>query len=504
MRRCCGCFFGLFLLAGLVGAAEPQGKIVHETWDAAYLNGAKAGFVHTTVREFEQDDQKVLRSTLEFDLTLKRFTETVRVRMETGTDETPEGKVTGVSMRQFLGKEQVLVMTGVVEGDELHVKVNGPHRIDKKIPWDDKVVGMYAQERMFRERKVKPDDTFTYLSYEPQIMAVVTTQVTIKDYEDVQVPGTKARQRLLRVQAVGDKIDGFQPPPLISWLDKDLNPVVSQTEMQMLGKVMLYRTTRAVALGAGSDVARIPDIGKLIPVNRRLASPYDTDRAVYRITISGDDNPGTTFATDNRQQVKNVKGNTFELHVRGIHAPQAIDDPAPVKEEYLKSSYFINNDDAKVKEHARRAVGNEKDAWKQARLIERWVYRNMENKNFTEAFATADHVARTLEGDCTEHAVLAAAMCKAVGIPAKAAVGLIYADSPQGPGMAFHMWTEVWIQGQWIPIDATLGRGYVDATHLKISDHSWYDTQSLKPLLPLLRVLGKVKIEIVSASVGDR
>ena len=63
--------------------------------------------------------------------------------------------------------------------------------------------------------------------------------------------------------------------------------------------------------------------------------------------------------------------------------------------------------------------------------------------------------------------------------------------------MAYHMWTEVWVRGQWLPIDATLGRGYVGATHLKIADHSWADTTSLTPLLPVLRVLGKLSIEVV-------
>ena len=74
----------------------------------------------------------------------------------------------------------------------------------------------------------------------------------------------------------------------------------------------------------------------------------------------------------------------------------------------------------------------------------------------------------------------------------------IYADTKTGPVLAFHMWTEVWVKGQWTALDATLGRGYVGATHLKITDHSWHETQSLTPMLPLLRVLGKVSVEVVS------
>ena len=67
--------------------------------------------------------------------------------------------------------------------------------------------------------------------------------------------------------------------------------------------------------------------------------------------------------------------------------------------------------------------------------------------------------------------------------------------------MAFHMWTEVWVGGKWVPLDATLGRGYVGATHLKITDHSWHGRRDLAPLLPVIRVLGKGKmaIEVVSS-----
>jgi transglutaminase-like putative cysteine protease len=115
-----------------------------------------------------------------------------------------------------------------------------------------------------------------------------------------------------------------------------------------------------------------------------------------------------------------------------------------------------------------------------------------------QALATAEQVARTLKGDCTEFSMLMAAMCRAEGVPSRTAIGLIYADGPR-PAFSFHMWTEVWVQGQWWALDATLGRGYVGATHLKITDHSWDDTRSLTPLLPLLRVLGKASIEVVNA-----
>ena len=104
--------------------------------------------------------------------------------------------------------------------------------------------------------------------------------------------------------------------------------------------------------------------------------------------------------------------------------------------------------------------------------------------------------------DLVEYAMLTAALCRAEGIPSRTAIGLIYADTPQGPAFSFHMWTEVWVQGRWIPLDAILGKGFVGATHLKITDHSWHEVRSLTPMLPLLRVLGKIAIEVVRVENG--
>jgi transglutaminase-like putative cysteine protease len=115
-------------------------------------------------------------------------------------------------------------------------------------------------------------------------------------------------------------------------------------------------------------------------------------------------------------------------------------------------------------------------------------------------FPTASQVCRDLEGDCRQHAVLTAALCRAAAVPARTAVGVIYVREPgRSPVFVFHMWTEVHVAGQWLGVDATLGQGGIGATHLKIADQSWRDTQTLAPLLPVVRVLGKVAIDVVSA-----
>ena len=183
-----------------------------------------------------------------------------------------------------------------------------------------------------------------------------------------------------------------------------------------------------------------------------------------------------------------------------LREPQAGAQQGNVSDEYRKSCYYLNSDDPQVRSLARGAAGMETDAWKKAQLIEKWVHRAMRSSN-SVPFTSAGQIARDLQGDCRQHAVLTAALCRAADVPARTAVGLVYVkDAERGPVMVFHMWTEVWVNGQWIAIDATLGQSGIGAGHIKIADQSWYDTETLMPLLAVARVLGKLSIEVVSVN----
>jgi len=191
--------------------------------------------------------------------------------------------------------------------------------------------------------------------------------------------------------------------------------------------------------------------------------------------------------------------------VSASHGPlkDAPAQEAPGK-EFTASNFFINWDNELVKGHAAKAVAGLQEtatAWDKALAVEKWVKANMKAFEFSQAMATADNVAKTLSGDCTEYAMLAAAMCRAVGIPSRTALGLVYAPGKDGPYLAYHMWFEVYAGEQWVPLDATLGMGGVGPGHVKITDHSWHDEKSFAPLLPVLRTLSaKPAVEVLKVA----
>jgi transglutaminase-like putative cysteine protease len=492
----------LVLAISPLRAAQPRGRIVEDIWQEARLEGFKAGYVHTRVREVEESGDKRLHTTSELHLVLLRNQRRIGLRMETGSEETSTGRVVAVSMRQFQGEQEQIHMRGTVVDDQLSIRVAGSTHLEMKIPWNERVIGLYRQQHLFKERQVRPGDVFSFLTFEPVITTVVTNQVTVKDYEEVTGPAGK--RRLLRVESTPDPVKAneaqVQLPGMTTWLDEDLLPVQSSFVIPQLGTVVLYRSAQPVSLPT-----KPPDVDflrtALIPIRTAIHNPSQVRSAVYRITVKGDTDPTSAFVQDERQSCRNVQNDTFELHVRSSVPPQPAQVPQTGQqpnEEFLNSCYWIDSDAAAIRRDAKLAVKKETDPWKKARLIEHWVHETMQVA-FDEPFAPASEVAKTRRGDCRQHALLTTALCRAAGVPARTAIGLCYADDrKQGPVMAFHMWTEVWVQGQWLAIDATRGFGSVGATHLKITDHSWHNIQSLTPLLPLYRVLGKLSIEVVS------
>jgi len=118
----------------------------------------------------------------------------------------------------------------------------------------------------------------------------------------------------------------------------------------------------------------------------------------------------------------------------------------------------------KIQKLAKEIVGDESDLWKKSQRILDWVYNNIEKKitiNIPFALSTLE----TRQGDCNEHAVLFTALARAVGIPTRICLGLVWSEELQGFG--YHAWAEVFI-GEWTPTDPTLGQLIADATHITL------------------------------------
>jgi hypothetical protein len=89
--------------------------------------------------------------------------------------------------------------------------------------------------------------------------------------------------------------------------------------------------------------------------------------------------------------------------------------------------------------------------------------------DFAGHYSAADAIMRR-RGDCSEDAVVLAALGRAVGIPTRVVSGLAYArERYHGVSHSFlpHSWTIAWIDGRWQSFDMSLGA--FDAAHIAFS-----------------------------------
>ena len=115
-------------------------------------------------------------------------------------------------------------------------------------------------------------------------------------------------------------------------------------------------------------------------------------------------------------------------------------------------------------------------------------------------YASAAEVAISKQGDCSEFAVLTAAMCRAVGIPAQVVVGIAYVDDFAGfQGFGGHAWAQAYVGKEWIGLDASFkgaGLGGYDAGHIALASGNGEPADFFN----LATTLGKFKIEKVTVS----
>jgi transglutaminase-like putative cysteine protease len=98
----------------------------------------------------------------------------------------------------------------------------------------------------------------------------------------------------------------------------------------------------------------------------------------------------------------------------------------------------------------------ESDAAPSPADLEQFVFKHIINKSYSRAFDLASRVAATQEGDCTEHAVLLAALARAHGYPARVVFGNLVLDLDEGLFAFGHAWAEIYVGDAWQIRDATM------------------------------------------------
>jgi len=475
-------------------AADPDLPIpeTEETWQVLYLAGQRVGYARIQMAPVEIEGQIQVRTAAETMLTIKRFGQVLRMSTTLESRETLSGDLVQFHFAMANPPASSSSTTGTIANGTLSLakEVDG-RKTTLSQPWTAGVKSPTYQDRLLRLKPLKSGETTTVETFFPEFNKPGTVTIEAGDYEEIALLNGE-KQRLQKLVVSNSLLPAAKTK---AWVNAAGQSIKSSTSM--LGTEMVtYTVPKAEALKSLSVEELDLGIATLVKVTR-IPDPYATQQVVYQIAIE-DADPSTEIPTGDTQTLKKISDHVSQLTVTAIPLPDSA-TIGDVDAAYLGSNDYLQVNDEKVRQHAQAAAGSLTDPAAIARSMEVYVQRTLSKKNFSTALASAGEVARNLEGDCTEHAVLLAAMLRSKGIPSRVAVGLVYIDNP--PAFGGHMWTEAHLNGQWIPLDGTLGRGGIGATHIKLGDASFDDKDGapLAAFASLMSIIGKLQIEIVTA-----
>jgi transglutaminase-like putative cysteine protease len=480
------------VVLGLVATAAPRALAGSESWDAVFIGGNKVGYMKIRVNPVFEGERKLQNVLVDFHLSFKRGNDSSTVEVQYGTIETPEGQVLRLDTRTLLSQQVIRVHGDVINGKMLLKIENGDQKQELSIPWTPDTFGPYGAELSLSRQPIKPGEVRKVKTFVPDLNKVVEATLTARVMEPVALGGG-ANRDLLRVDQDVTLDGGKKAPEMSSTLWVDENGQILKTFTDANGGMITYRTTKEAALrvAAKADL----NAAQIVKLNRKITNPENSRDIIYKVTLANGE-PSEVFPADRRQSLKSGPAPmSAVLQVKSAGPGDGQAGPDTVGAEYLRPNPLITSNDPRVVSLARRAVGTNTDPWAKAQAITTWVAKNLKDKNFETTFAPADEVARTLAGDCTEHGVLTAAMCRAEGIPARVVTGLVYV--PPQAGFGFHMWNEVYVNQRWVAIDSAFNQTQVDAAHIKLSESSLDGVAPFESFLPVARVFGKLKMEAV-------
>ena len=290
----------------------------------------------------------------------------------------------------------------------------------------------------------------------------------------------------------------IMPAALTECLD-DAGEVIRAHAQLGIGAFTLTRMDRASAQaplpGGGVDVLRRSVVG--------VSPPADGLLRAQRAAVTVRARTGTLLPLPSAgaQRVERAADGasarvTVDAALGSVPAEGDAADP-----RYRGPSPVVDSEDPEVRDAALRTVATVTggDAAR-ADALRAFVHRHITGKDLASVFASASSVMRSRSGDCTEHAVLLAAMLRAAGIPSRLAAGVVYAREFAGVRgcYAWHMWTQALIDGQWRDLDATLADRPFHAGHILVATGA-QDGPSIDPVFAGMVVsVGNLSIAVES------
>lgn len=423
-----------------------------DTWMSVLLGGRKIGSLHIE----RQRDGQTVTTTQTLAILLTRNGKNIPLGNTIRSVETPDGQPLGFGARSTMS-----AMDSTVEGrrqpdGRFHVDITvGGATRRETMDWPAGALLAEGQRLAMLRAGAHPGVHYELAIFDPASRQVAQTQVEVLGEEMVTLPDgaqmlNHQRQRLF--QSRGDQTMDL-------WLDS--SGTARKGLIGMLGRRL---EMLACDLACAQAPAQNVDMYRAATVDapRPLTADLRNTLLRYRVHVDGD--IAQPFIDTSEQGVTALGHGDWQIDIGGYRA----NGQPPPQPDDLAANAWLQSDAPAIRELAAQAIGSARTPEQKMRRLRSFVSNYIVQHGLDVGYASALEVVANRQGDCTEFAVLLAAMARAAGIPARVVTGMAYASRYDGHSRVFvpHAWVQAWLGTRWKSYDAALHR--FDSTHIAI------------------------------------
>jgi len=361
---------------------------------------------------------------------------------------------------------------GEIENDSIFLTIESAgEKKNVSISIGDKPFIPASLERVVQQLKLTDDSVCHYSIFEPTSEKVVDIEIYKKGKKEIELDGEKYITDEVIVTMLGlvSKLYVAQDGKLLM----ELSPMGIMMKREPLEEIENF--------AKGSTGLKIYETYAIYPAGK-ITNPRKSHLLVAQLEGII---PDYKFPTDERQKYERGKITVNVMEPALDFSIESIDKSKFTL--FLESTSFIPCNDVELVNLAKEITGTGEPEWEDVKKIMDWVYKNIK-KSPTFSIPYAKDVLKTREGDCNEHAVLFAALARAIGVPTKVVVGIVYVDG----AFYYHAWNEVY-WGQWVACDPVFGQELADATHIKLEEGTLLD------FVKVVKIVGQLQIKIIKS-----
>ena len=490
-------------------AADAASSASRQEWFRIEYDGKAVGYESLTTTPVFADPEVsagsidgLIRRSRETRLKLKRFGNDLSLSARLETVETSTGVLKTWSLRRTAADGAAMERSGIWNGDkggfDVTENVSGlshnellPSRMQPR----SAIMSAWLAAASRDSQRL-----WTTAVLFPETSAIVDMQIRAAGGQSLKLPDGKT------ITVTRFDYWPTNSPEMKASVYYDDQMEVVRTEQLVLGLTMkMERTDAATALGQSSTESLDLQFSSALPLKRQIQSIDRSESLQLSITVGAAEQislPSGDFQSVEQKSAGEVlvtltRAAPLQRTNQQEQAPATLQRNVRINPAYISPTRWITSEAPGVKRMGLFVAGGTSIADEKCRRLTTHVWKQMRLSPFSTSLQPAESIAKKLEGDCTEHAVLLCALMRSQNIPSRVVVGFVYVSEPAS--FVPHMWTEAILDGKWMPFDSTRGPDGMGLTHIKVTDSVLSDDIGSGNVLfvPLLSFLGRASVDVV-------